>query len=229
MEKDYVDPWSLNSRDGVFLVRIARKAVEKYLKEKAIINPPPDTPSILYKRGAAFVTIMTYYSYESRELRGCIGHVVPVKELIRSVIEVSIEAAVNDPRFPPMNINELERVTFEVSVLGRLEPLPRDPGKRINSFKIGRHGLVAKRGFMQGLLLPDVPLEYLWDNETFLAETCLKAGMEPTCWLDENTEFYRYSARVWREKSPLGEVEERLLEKEYEELIKNASTKRKGV
>ncbi len=229
MEKDYVDPWSLSNEDGVFLVKIARKAVEEHLKRRVTIDPPPNTPSLFFKKGAAFVTIMTYYSYESRELRGCIGHVFPVKELIKSVIEVSIEAAVNDPRFPPMNIDELDRVTFEVSVLGPLEPLPRNPDERINSFKIGRHGLVAKRGFMQGLLLPDVPLEYLWDNETFLAETCLKAGMEPTCWLDEKTDFYRYSARVWREKYPLGEVEERLLEKEYEELVKNAVSKRKGV
>ncbi len=220
LEAEQVRPEELSFEEGEFLVRLARRSVEYYFENRRLMEPPPDTPPRLRRPGAAFVTIMTYYDYERRELRGCIGHVVAIKPLVESVIEVAVEAAFRDPRFPPMSRDELPRVTFEVTVLGPLEPLPSTPEERLKAFQIGRHGLVAKRGPFQGLLLPDVPLEYLWDEETFLAETCVKAGLEPGCWLDPDTEFYRFAGRAWREKEPLGPVEERDLVKEYEELLK---------
>ena len=154
-----------------------------------------------------------------RELRGCIGYVKPVKPLVETVIDVAVQAAFRDPRFSPMRREELERVTFEVTVLGPLEQLPRDPKGRLEGFTIGRHGLVASSLYLQGLLLPDVPLEYLWDKETFLAETCVKAGMPPYCWVESSVDFYRFSGRAWREREPRGAVEERDLVKEYEELL----------
>ena len=212
-------PDELSFEEGVFLVRLARRSVEYYFEHGRLMPPPEDTPARLRRPGAAFVTITTFYSYEHRELRGCIGHGIAQKPLVESVIEVAVEAAFNDPRFPPMSREELPRVTFEVTVLGPLEPLPRSPEERRRAFTIGRHGLVARRGLLQGLLLPDVPLEYLWDEETFLAETCVKAGMPPHCWLDPETEFYRYAGRAWREKEPLGDVEERDLVREYRELL----------
>lgn len=221
-----VRPEELAFDEGSYLVRLARRSVEYYFSTGRLMNPPSDTPPKLLRPGAAFVTITTFYEYEVRELRGCIGHVFAVKPLVRSVIEVAVEAAVSDPRFPPMKRDELEKVTFEVTVLGPLEPLPRKPEQRLSSFTIGRHGLVAKRGLLQGLLLPEVPLEYLWDEETFLAETCVKAGMPPTCWLDEETEFYRFSGRAWREKEPLGDIEERDLSKEYAMLLEKYSASR---
>ena len=220
---EQVKPGELSFEEGVYLVRLARRSVEYYFKHSKLMPVPEDVPPRLKRPGAAFVTITTFYDYEHRELRGCIGHVVAVKPLVESVIEVAVEAAFNDPRFPPMREEELPRVTFEVTVLGPLEPLPASPEERLNSFTIGRHGLVAKKGFLQGLLLPDVPLEYLWDRETFLAETCVKAGMPPYCWLDPSTEFYRYEGRAWRETKPLGDIEERNLEEEYKRLISRYS------
>ncbi len=216
---EQVKPEELSPEEGEFLVRLARRSVETYLTKGERIKPPSDTPEKLRRLGAAFVTITTYYGPESRELRGCIGYIFPVKSLVETVIDVAIEAAVNDPRFPPMNPSELDKVTFEVTVLGPLEPLPREPEKRPKSFTIGRHGLLAKKGILQGVLLPEVPVEYLWDEETFLAETCVKAGMPPSCWLDPEVEFYRFSGRDWREKEPRGPIEERDLAKEYQELL----------
>ncbi|NOZ88971.1 MAG: AmmeMemoRadiSam system protein A [Crenarchaeota archaeon] len=218
-----VRPDELTFEEGAYLVRLARRSVEYFFEHRRLMPVPEDAPPRLRRPGAAFVTITTYYSYEHRELRGCIGHVVPVKTLVESVIEVAVEAAFRDPRFPPMTPDELPRVTFEVTVLGPLEPLPETPEGRLSSIVIGRHGLVARRGMLQGLLLPDVPLEYLWDEETFLAETCVKAGMPPYCWLDRSTEFYRYEGRAWRETKPLGEIEERDLTREYRELISRYS------
>lgn len=216
---EQVRPEELSPEEGEYLVRLARRSVEHYLRTGEKLPLPGDAPSRLGKPGAAFVTITTYHGPEYRELRGCIGYVEPVKSLLEAVRDVALEAAFNDPRFPPLNPDELPRVTFEVSVLGPLEPLPRRPEERPGSFRIGRHGLVARRGVFQGLLLPEVPVEYLWDPETFLAETCVKAGMAPSCWLDPETEFYRFSGRVWREKTPRGEVEERDLEEEYRRLL----------
>ncbi len=216
---EQVKPEELSLEEGEFLVKLARRSVETYLAKGERIKPPSDTPEKLRRLGAAFVTITTYYGPESRELRGCIGYIFPVKSLVETVIDVAIEAAVNDPRFPPMNPGELDKVTFEVTVLGPLEPLPREPAKRSKSFTIGRHGLFAKKGILQGVLLPEVPVEYLWDEETFLAETCVKAGMPPSCWLDPEVEFYRFSGRDWREREPRGPVEERDLAKEYRELL----------
>ena len=221
--EDIVRPEELSFEEGEFLVRVARRAVEYYFEHGRVMPPPEDTPPRLRRKGAAFVTIETFKSYEVRELRGCIGYVEPVKPLVEAVIEVALQAAFQDPRFPPLSPSELPRVTFEVSVLGPLEELPSDPEARVRSFQIGRHGLVARRGFYQGLLLPQVPVEYLWDEETFLAETCVKAGMEPACWLDPETRFYRYSARLWRERDPeTRAVEERDLAAELAKRLAEA-------
>ncbi len=217
---EQVRPEELSFEEGVFLVRLARRAVEHYFETGEKLPVPKDTPPRLLRPGAAFVTIETFHSYEVRELRGCIGYVEAVKPLAEAVIDVALQAAFEDPRFPPLRPEELPRVTFEVSVLGPLEELPRDPLERVKSFRVGRHGLVARRGFLQGLLLPQVPVEYLWDEETFLAETCVKAGMEPSCWLEPETRFYRYSARLWRERDPVTrEVEERDLGRELRERL----------
>ena len=217
---EQVRPEELSFEEGEFLVRVARRAVEYYFETGRVMEPPSDTPSRLRRPGAAFVTIQVYKSYDVRELRGCIGYVKPVKPLVEAVIDVALQAAFEDPRFPPMRREELPMVTFEVSVLGPLEELPREPPERLRSFEIGRHGLVAQRGWFQGLLLPEVPVEYLWDEETFLAETCVKAGMEPHCWLDSSTAFYRFSGRIWRERDPETRVvEERDLRRELLEKL----------
>jgi uncharacterized protein (TIGR00296 family) len=210
-----VHPREITFEEGVFLVRLARRAVEVFLEKGARIQAPGDTPPKLLRPGAAFVTIETFLEENQRELRGCIGYIEPVKPLVDTVIDVAIEAAVHDPRFPPMSPVETSMVTFEVSILSEKEPLPSNPPERPGSIVIGRHGLIVEKGVHRGLLLPQVPVEYGWDEETFLAETCVKAGLHPTCWLDPETRFYRYEARIYREKKPRGEVEERDLSSEY--------------
>lgn len=215
-----VTPEELSSEHGEFLVRLARRAVEEYLRHGRRIEAPPETPAILRRKGAAFVTIESITPTGGYELRGCIGLIYPVKPLADTVIEAAIEAATEDPRFPPMRPEELERVVFEVSVLGPFEKLPRDPAERVKAVKVGVHGLLVKRGFFQGLLLPQVPVEYLWDEETFLSETCVKAGMPPSCWLDEDTEIYRFTARIWKELEPGGRIVERKLLEELSRRLK---------
>ncbi len=209
-----VDPEELTDDTGAELVRIARRTVEYWFEHRERMPAPQGLDPVVYRRGAAFVTIETYYSEDHRELRGCIGHVIAVKPLIESVIEVALEAAFRDPRFPPLSREELDNVTFEVSVLSPLEEAPRDPAGRLGFVVIGRDGLVVERGMYKGLLLPEVPVEYLWDEATFLSETCLKAGLWPDCWLDPETRVYRFRTRAWREKWPRGPIARRDLREE---------------
>ena len=213
---EQVKPEELSFEEGAYLVRLARRTVEHYLKRGEKPPIPNNIGEKLRRPGAAFVTIETYYAPERRELRGCIGYIAPVKPLVETVMDVALEAAFSDPRFEPLKEEELDSVTFEVTVLGPMELLPRNPKERPKSFRVGIHGLIVRKGFFQGILLPQVPVEYMWDEETFLAETCVKAGLPPHCWLDEETEFYKYTARIWREKEPRGDIEERDLIRELE-------------
>ena len=178
---------------------------------------PQDLPERLYRPGAAFVTIETYYGPERRELRGCIGVIKPVEPLATTVIKVALESAFNDPRFPPLRREELDTVTFEVEVLSDMEYLGDTPEERLAGVEIGRDGLLVVDTLTgrQGLLLPVVPVDYAWDVKTFLDQTCVKAGLWPGCWKHPAVKVYRFRARAWREKYPRGPVEERNLKEEY--------------
>ena len=220
MEKP-IHPRELSIQDGEYLVKLARRAVEAKLLEGETIRPDQDIPKHLFRPGMVFTTIETFEGYERRSLRGCIGFLQPMYPLVEAVIRSAIEAAFNDPRFYPLEKQELDIVTFEVAVLSVPEPLNvSDRWDLLNKIVIGKHGLVARRRWFQGTLLPQVPVEYCWDEETFLAETCMKAGMSPDCWLDRSTEILAYEGRVFREKKPYGEVEERDLNKEYLKLCR---------
>ncbi len=206
-------PEELSRDHGEFLVRLARKAVEEYITNRRKIAPPNNTPRELWKLGASFVTLLKLVGGRT-ELRGCIGYTAAFQPLVENVISAAIAAATQDPRFPPVRPEELRTIIVEVSVLSPLIPVAKE--NLMEGFVIGRDGLVVKRGLYTGLLLPEVPVEYCWDKETFLSETCMKAGLRPDCWLDEDTEVYRFSARTFRETQPGGDVVERDLRAEYE-------------
>lgn len=137
--------------------------------------PPPDLvtndPGLLQARGA-FVTLTI-----RGDLRGCIGHVAAVEPLIASVADNAQAAGLQDPRFPPVTPHELESITIEVSALTPMQPVgnPED-------IEVGRHGLMITKGHCRGLLLPQVPVEWGWEREEFLAQTCVKAGLPPNAW-----------------------------------------------
>ena len=109
------------------------------------------------------------------KLRGCIGYVFPTSPLYRTIGETARAAALDDPRFHPVTPGEVTFLKVEISVLSELRPIGPD------EIVIGKHGLVVTRGSRRGLLLPQVPLEWNWNAETLLAQTCLKAGLAPDC------------------------------------------------
>jgi AmmeMemoRadiSam system protein A len=140
----------------------------------------------------AFVTLKR----EGR-LRGCIGTLECRRALDQEVARVAVSAAKEDPRFEPLRASELHGLEVEVSVLGPLEPI--DPLAE-RAFEIGRHGLVVEQGSRRGLLLPQVATEWGWDRETFLAQTCIKAGLPPDAWRKGAT-VYRFAGEVFGDRS----------------------------
>lgn len=215
-ESSVIHPAELSYEDGVFLVKLARKAIHEYLKSGKRINLPSNTPKHLLKRGAAFVTLETMIG-EKFELRGCIGFIKPVLPLARVVIDAAISSATEDPRFPPMSIEELNTVVIEVSILSEPEFIKVKGYDVVNEIEIGKHGLVVQLGVYSGTLLPVVPVEYCWDKETFLAEACVKAGLRPDCWLSPKVKIFKYTSATFKEKSPNGEIIFRDLQKEFSE------------
>jgi uncharacterized protein (TIGR00296 family) len=149
-----------------------------------------------------FVTI---HSYPNNILRGCIGIPEAFYPLKKALIEAATSAC-HDPRFPDLNIDELEHVTIEVTVL--------TPPKRLNIKReeytryivIGRDGLIVEKGIYRGLLLPQVAVEYKWDCQEFLAQTCLKAGLSPHAWMKKDVNIYTFQGNIFKEIKPQGTI-----------------------
>ena len=199
--------FKLTDEEGVFLVKLARRAVEEYLKYGKIIKPPENTPKKLVEKCGVFVTINKVEANGTKSLRGCIGFPYPTTPLVKAVIQSAISSATEDPRFPPLSVEELNNVVFEVSVLTPPEIIkvgkPSDYPKAI---KVGRDGLIIEKGFFKGLLLPQVPVEWGWNEEEFLCQCCIKAGLPPDCWLMEGTKVYKFQAIIFHEKFPRGSI-----------------------
>jgi len=185
----------LQTEDGKFLVKLAREAIKTYLNDEKIMEVPRDTPKLLRESMGVFVTI-----HSKGQLRGCIGYPEPVKPLVNALIEVSVSSATADPRFLPITLDELSEVQIEVSVLTKPDLIQVEtPKDYLNYIKIGEDGLIVEKGVYRGLLLPQVAVEWCWDVEEFLANTCMKAGLSPDCWFDEKTKIYKFQALIFHE------------------------------
>ena len=141
----------------------------------------------LEKRGA-FVTLK-----KNDDLRGCIGYPLPFKPLYETIIDVAVSAATQDFRFEPITLEELPEMKIEVSVLTLPEPI-----KDIKEVELGKHGIIVSKGSSKGLLLPQVPIEWNWDLETYLEHGCLKAGLAEDEW-KKGAEIKVFSAQVFSE------------------------------
>jgi AmmeMemoRadiSam system protein B/AmmeMemoRadiSam system protein A len=178
----------LSKEDRKVLMDIAKTTIWCKVKGEKLPDFKVDSPILKEKRGA-FVTIK-----ENGQLRGCIGYIEAIKPLYVTIQEMAEAAALNDPRFPPVSPEELNKLELEISVLTPLRKI-----KDINEIEIGKHGIVLKKGYHQGVFLPQVATEQGWDRITFLEELCYKAGIyDKNCWKDEDAEIYIYSADVFK-------------------------------
>ena len=169
------------------LLGIARRAVEGFIGTGKI-PAEEGARGKLAAPGAAFVTIT-----KNGRLRGCIGYTEAVAPLFKVVQECAVAAATEDPRFPPVSPKELPSLRVEISVLTPLFPI------RPEEVEVGRHGLMVAQGRMRGLLLPQVPVEWGWDRETFLDQACVKAGLPPSAWRHGAT-LRAFTAEVFGEE-----------------------------
>lgn len=204
--------FQLSDEEGAFLVKSARKAVGEYLKNRKVIGVPKNVSPKLMERCGVFVTLNSTM-HGGKELRGCIGLPYPTVPLAQAVIGSAIDSATRDPRFHPVSSEELDHITFEVSVLTPPQLLEvQKPSAYPSKVKVGRDGLIVERGFYKGLLLPQVPVEWGWDEEEFLCQCCIKAGLSPDSWLVRGTKIYRFEAIIFEENSPKGKVKRKELE-----------------
>ena len=132
-------------------------------------------------------------------LRGCIGYIEALKPLRETISEMAASAAFEDWRFPPVTESELEDIEIEISVLSPLRRID-DP----SLIEVGTHGIIVTKGGKRGLLLPQVALEWKWDRETFLRQTCIKAGLPEDAWKEDGTAIEIFSADIFNERELLG-------------------------
>lgn len=172
--------------DRQSLLQIAREAITAHVS--GVPSPTPEPSAVTARPVGAFVTL-----HNHGELRGCIGHVEADEPLGPLVARCAVAACSSDPRFSSVAASELPDLDIELSILGPLEPV-----SSVDEIEIGRHGLVVEKGRRRGLLLPQVASEWNWGPNTFLAETCRKAGLPRDAW-NNGARIWKFEAEVFGE------------------------------
>jgi len=173
------------------LVATAREAIASKLESR-----PPRWPSAgpaLSAKAGAFVTLRTGADPGSN-LRGCIGRMSSEEPLLRTVRDMALAAAFEDPRFPPLEKGELAEVSVEVTVLSPMREIG-DVGEIV----LGRHGVLMTKGGRSAVFLPQVAAEQGWNREELLDNLCYKAGLSPQAWRSEEAKFYVFEGLVLEE------------------------------
>ena len=168
------------------LLNLAHRSIETALAKLPIDTNAP-TEHLAEPRGA-FTTLHLFSN-----LRGCIGYVLPAGSLYQTVAETARAAAFDDPRFEPVTEDDAPYLKIEISVLSVPWTI------RPDQIEVGKHGLIVSAGARRGLLLPQVPLEWEWDREAFLSQTCVKAGLAPDAW-KRGVEIQAFTAEVFGEE-----------------------------
>lgn len=193
--------------DGQFAVSTARSIIEAAVSGSEFATS--EIPEVFKRKSGVFVTINTFPKHN---LRGCIGYPEPIFPLFEALEKASRSSALEDPRFPSVREEELDNVVIEVSLLTPPELIHvKKPKHYVKEVDIGKDGLIVEKGFRRGLLLPQVPVEWKWKADEFLSHTCMKAGLPPDSWLDEGVKIYKFSAKIFSEIEPRGDIVEKKL------------------
>jgi uncharacterized protein (TIGR00296 family) len=199
-----MDADEITVQEGKELVRLARTCVESFVKNRKLVISANNSN----KKSGVFFTIY-HLNKENNEknLRGCIGYVLPSKNIYDSVIDAAINAATQDPRFIVVSEKELEEVIFEVSVLTKPFLIRvDDTNLSLNKIVIGRDGLMLESRYGSGLFLPQVPVEQNWNVRQYLTNLCYKAGAPSDAWLLSDSNLYTFRSYIFREKLPNSEI-----------------------
>jgi AmmeMemoRadiSam system protein A len=183
-----------SKQERIELLRLAHQSIDAALEGRNLTVPPP-SPHLAEKRGA-FTTL-----HLGGRLRGCIGYVDASNPLYETVIETAAAAALQDPRFVPVNVEEAKALQIEISVMSPMFPIQPE------EVVIGKHGLLVTHRGRRGLLLPQVPLEWGWNREQFLTQLCYKAGLPGDAW-QRGAQLEAFTAEVFGEETPVESLEE---------------------
>lgn len=178
-------PGEYSPEERTTLLQLARRAIDTTLDGEPLAVEPPSVH--LSELRGAFTTLRI-----EGKLRGCVGYIAATLPLYQTIVDTAIAAAFRDDRFEPVTRPEAPRIQVEISVLSSLRLI--DPA----DVEVGKHGLLVSMGPWRGLLLPQVPIEWNWDRETFISQTCRKAGLRPDAWKQGAT-LEAFTAEVFGE------------------------------
>ena len=185
-----------SSLEKTYLLNLARRSIKNYLEfDKILKIDEKELPSEKLKETrACFITLTI-----NGELRGCIGHLLPTQELFQDVIDNAISAAFQDPRFFPLEAEDLQKIKIEISILTVPKPLPFvSPSDLLAKLQPKKDGVILKHGRQQATFLPQVWQE-LTKKEEFLMHLCQKAGLDSNCWQEEDLKVETYQAEAFEE------------------------------
>lgn len=185
----FLEQRELNFEEQKLALQIARQTLEIFFQKRSYEPEISVYPIFQTKRGV-FVTLR-----KQGQLRGCIGTFEPEQNLAQTIQAMTLSAAFQDPRFFPLQENELTEVKIEISILS-----PRQKITNPNLIEMGKHGVYVKKNSRSGVYLPQVATEQGWDREEFLNSLCEeKAGLEREAWRDGSAELYIFTVQVCEE------------------------------
>jgi len=183
----------LTNEQGKKLLRLAKDSIVSYFEKKLEVSE--NIKKEFSSKQGAFVTL-----YEDNKLKGCIGYAEPILPLYKAIIEGVQAAAFADPRFVPVSKDEIKDIKIEISVLTKpVEIKFKDSSELLKQIEIGRDGLIIEKDGLKGLLLPNVAVEWNWNKQEFLSNTCIKSGLPGDAWKELNVKVYKFQTQIFKE------------------------------
>ncbi len=172
-------------------LKLARTSIARVFDKNISLDEDYKNHQVFEEQRGVFVTLK-----KDGELHGCVGLIEPPKiSLAQAIQEMAVSTAFHDARFSPLTVDELNKIKIEISVL----TVPKKI-KSVAEIELGKHGVIVKSGWQNGVFLPQVALETGWSKEKFLNELChQKAGLPENCWQDPRVELYTFEAEVYSE------------------------------
>ncbi len=193
----------LDKKRGEVLLKLAKNSIKLAFDDKGFDLIKTNDKELNAKVGV-FVTLYTKLHGKGKELRGCIGFTQSKIPLWRSVAEAARLSAFEDPRFPALRRDELDHIAIEISVLTKPQQVKNKKVKHpldiVKQIEVGKDGLMIEYSGFTGLLLPQVAVEYGWDAQRFLEETCVKAGLSPRDWKNDGARIYKFQCVIFSGK-----------------------------
>jgi len=183
-------PAPISPQERERLLAVARRAIREFVFEQHA--PEAEARRQPGVRRGAFVTL-----HLAGRLRGCIGRMDSPDPLETLVAVCAVLAASRDPRFPPVQLHEVDALEIELSILTPPEIVPS--ADVLTRLETGVHGVAVSLGGSRGLLLPQVAPDQGWNARRLLEETCRKAGLPPHAWRDPEVRIELFTAEVFSE------------------------------